>query len=219
MSHHKFFRLLLAVLVVFSVASAEASVMLITNEGGIDADGLIDWGVLGPDFTEIAQPFNLPVPGIPGLNVTVSQDGNSNFERRDQGTGWAGNFAPGEELLWTNGFNGPMSLDFDSPIQGFGSQIQRNQFGAFTANISAFNGMTLLGSFDLNGVSTSAGDDSAIFLGILSDSGDITRIVLDISSTDDFAINGPRIQRAPEPASLGLFGLGVLCLGIARRRR
>jgi hypothetical protein len=202
---------------------ASASTILVTDEFVIRADGLINWGVLGPpEITEVPSPFNLAVPGVPGLTMRVSEAAGF-FQRRDQAPPfdgvWFGNFGPGEKLLWTFLGNGPMTFQFSSPIGGFGSQIQQDQAGAFIATISAFDASgVLLGSFVEPGNSyRSNGDDTAIFLGILSTNTDISRIVMDVG-THDFAINGPRIQTAvPEPATFALIAGGLLGLAAGRR--
>jgi hypothetical protein len=115
---------------------------------------------------------------------------------------------------------GPIQFLFDGPISGFGAQIQSNTFVAFTATIEAFDsGNNSLGVFNLGGTSTAAGDDSAIFIGILSNLPDIWRVDIDVVGLD-FAINGPRIQAepgvVPEPFSLLLMGTGLAAF--ARRQ-
>jgi hypothetical protein len=48
------------------------------------------------------------------------------MEVRQQGNGWAGNFAPNDFVLWTGGANGPITISFASPVFGAGAQIQSN---------------------------------------------------------------------------------------------
>jgi hypothetical protein len=203
----------------------QASVMLVTNEAGITPNGTINWSTAGPNFGILGNAFAVPVAGIPGLQAGVSQASGS-MERRDQGNGWNGNFGPGESTLFTNN-GGPVTLSFNHPVQGFGSQIQAGLFGNFTAQIQAFDGSNnLLGTFTENGVSNSNGNDSAIFLGVLSSATDISKIVVGLTVAPSNAVNffalGPaRIQQSqvPEPASLAIWGMSALGLTVAARRR
>ena len=220
--------LVLAVGMTAGARSAAASTMGITTETGILNGGQLDWGALGPSFTGVSNSFTTPVPGIGGLNVTGSQPGGD-FVRIDQGpVDWNGNFGSGEHLLWSF-FGGPMTFTFNSAITGFGAQIQADDLGAFTARIEAFDaGNVSLGFFTRLGTATAAGNDSAIFLGILSSAADIRSINLSLTSSgggagdpSDFAINSPRIQYTPipEPASMVLLATGIVALYLRRFRR
>ena len=51
-----------------------------------------------------------------------------------------------------------MEFAFNQAISGFGSQVQANFYGAFTAVISAYDaGNVMLGSFTVNGVKGAPG--------------------------------------------------------------
>src|SRR5262249_56044605 len=133
---------------------------------------------------------------VGGLTASVSQ-ATTGARRNDQGIGWGGNFAPGDLLYWTagGGGSGPVTLDFGTQkLSAIGAQIQADYFGAFTAQLTAFdsNGVNL-GSFTENGNSTSSADNSAIFIGLMSTSGDISKVVFAVTAATnnpgDFALN------------------------------
>lgn len=210
-----------------TAASAAAAPILITSEGALTVDGIIDWGPLGPDGTVISDPFVIN-SSIPGLSATVSGSDSASFVRRNQGENWDGNFGPGETLL-RRSVPGPLSMSFNGALlEGIGAQIQRNEYGAFTATIEAFDALDQsLGVFNLAGNSSdSGGDDSAIFIGLLDPSGQIARVEFNVQGGSYFAINNPVIQLAtttvPEPATLVTWGAltGVaMAAGAWKRRR
>jgi len=135
----------------------------------------------------------------------------------DEGNGWAGNFLPGEALIYTWPST-PITLSFDQPLSGIGMQVEHGYYGAFTATIQAFDvGGALLGSASRQGVGTSAADGSAIFIGIGSDEGNIQRLAINsislVNGRDgEFAINYVSAAMVPEPSSMALFGLGVVAV-------
>ncbi len=202
--------------------AANAVPVVVTSRAGIAATDFIDWGVLGPSFTVVANPFSISSNGG-STSATLSMPTGS-FERRDQGNGWAGNFAPGDpgdHVLWTEVANGPTIIKFTNPVAGAGAQIQRDLFGPFTATLDVFDpSNTLIGAFTLPGNSNSNGDNSAIFLGVTDNSADIGSIVYD-TDTHDFGINqlSLNLSPVPEPSTLALITSGLPVLVFAMRKR
>lgn len=202
----------------------------ITNRTALGGTDFVDWGVLGSPFTTVSNPFSITSFG--GLNLEVSQPFGS-FERRNQSdpffgnfetTGWGGNFTPGDRLIWTQNNPGPLTIDFNSPVLGAGAQIQRNVFGNFLGTIEAFDsGGISLGGFSLQGLSNDNGDNSAIFIGLLSNTANIDKLVFSVDSgSQDFAINQLDIVTKPVPESSFVFGVLVfsaLGAGSVRKRK
>jgi hypothetical protein len=208
-------------------AQADAALILVTSRPALGApQENLNWNVLGPAFTNVSNPFTInSAPG--GIPVQVSQTAGL-FQRRDQNNGWSGNFAPGAPLLWDNN-NGPvvaLRVPGGGALSG-GAKIQADFFGAFTAKLEAFDTSGVsLGFVTENGNSTPNGDDSAIFLGVLSTGAAIGRFEFSLTSAvaqpNDFAINQFSFVLAPvpEPGTIAVIGLiGVCALGAARFRR
>ncbi len=210
---------------------AEATTIGLASPAFPDA-AHVDWSSYGANFGDVANSTQRALPGLPGVNMTISQQIGFDFLRLQEGTvldsnaTWTGNFANGDAVLYTTG-GGPIDFVFSTPIAGFGEQIQTTDFGAFTARIEAFNAAnTSLGFFTVTGNSTNGNDDTAAFLGLWSDHADISRIRLSLLAAPgslglgEFAVNNPDITASPipEPASMALFGSGLAAVVAALRR-
>lgn len=222
---------LAATLALVAISSAHA-LTFVTSRPALGGNDYVDWGVLGPKFTRVSNPVSLSSNG--GLGLVVSKPTPGPFERRDQEDydfwswdGWAGNFAPGDRLLWTRNQVGPIEIVFATPVLGAGAQIQPDINGPFTGRISAYDAANnLLGSFSLAGNSGGGMDNSAIFLGVLSSSAVIKKVVFDVDdTTQDFAINRLDLvtqggaSAIPEPGTLLLMSVGGLAIGLGKRFR
>lgn len=141
------------------------------------------------------------------------------------------NFASGDFVLFTGfqsggfpavGNPGPLSITFDKPVLGAGTQIAVDDTLEFTALISAFDkDNNLLGNFSTIGTSSLALDNSALFLGVSSDTPNISRLVFSTSEPNRaIGINTLSIASVPEPTfTFGLLAFGCLATGITLKHK
>ncbi len=170
----------------------------------IEATGKIDWTTAAANGVDVnGNPF--VIESSAGQRYHVRKATMGNFRRLTQGSGWAGNFAPGAALLSHGNSDGPVIIESASLTGGcsaIGMQIQPNLNapGPFVATLRAYdaNGL-LLGTFTANGTSGTTADNSAVFIGVKSTAENIHSVSVDTNTTDwggDFAINEVSIKAA-----------------------
>lgn len=207
---------------------------LINSRATLGGNDQIDWSSLGPvePFNFLPNSFSATSEGGLGLNVEIPPVSASGFtppfvfQTAPPPGGIPTNFANGDFVLFTGlkagtfpavGNPGPLTITFDKPVFGAGAQITVDDTSKFTAFISAFdNTNKLLGNFQATGTSSVALDNSALFLGIRSDTPDISKLVFSTSIANRaVGINTLSIKAVPEPGStLSLLALGVLGVGL-----
>jgi hypothetical protein len=211
--------------------------VLITSLAALGATDDATWGQLGGDRTVLGASFSAN-----SVNSTVISGEFAN------GAGsvvsvvcfvlpscsWLPSppgFSAGDSLIVTSngtgGSTGPLSLSFPA-AKGAGLELQVDVPGTFTAQLSAFNGATLIATF--TAASNAAGDP--LFIGALDTSADITKITVNLSAcgglgcnVNDFAVNTLYLNAStgttlPEPSSVLLLGGGLAAaLGWRGRQR
>ncbi|MFN6463835.1 MAG: hypothetical protein RMZ41_018760 [Nostoc sp. DedVER02] len=222
------------------------AVTLVTSRADFASNDGIDWSSLGKVFNPFAPNPSTFLPnsfsavsesGL-GLNVTVPQVNDPSitppfvFQTSFIPKGIPTNFADGDYLLFT-GFNprsgfpavgnpGPLTISFDRPVFGAGTQIAVDDIPEFNVFVSAFDsGNNLLGSFSVPGTSSVTLDNSALFLGINSETANISRLVFSTSESNRaFAINRVSIIAVPEPnysVAILVFGVSGVMLRVRKR--
>ena len=196
---------------------AAHAVSLITDPSLLHAGDQIDWGSLGITGSVLSTPFTMNT--LNGMHVTVSTGGTPpTFKRLDEGNGFVGDFPLGAKLLATNSL-GSTHLHFDTPVFGAGTYIEHLTQTSFTAYILAVSGTTTIAEYTLPVTNHYLEDGSAPFIGILSDSRNITDIYFD-SYRGMNTVTWRPLLAVPEPSTIVLLGMGALgLLGFAWQRR
>jgi hypothetical protein len=224
-----FYRLgALILLVLFTTPAVWADTLIAVNsQPAQGANDFVNWSQLGADATLLGATFGASSVGLVPVTATLA-GANSviSVVCTASPCSWTGSgFTAADSLLWTsdagNSGNGPVTLAFLTPITGAGAMIQANAPGQFTAQIQAFNGATLLGTFTV--LSDAAGD--AVYIGVQDQTAaNITKVVfsitacgpLDLSGCTDFAIDTVNLNAGPAVAFLSAHSLsfGAQPLGI-----
>jgi hypothetical protein len=179
----------------------------------------VNWGQLGTPNLILTSPQSFTSTG--GTTGSVSFNGNAflveqccTFTGGGVNGTFDGNFARGDIVVVTNvpqgagGTNTSLTINFNSPVQTVGTQIQDNHIGEhFTAEILAFSGSTFLGAFTENGFSGDVGDNSNIFLGVHDTTPDITSVTYLTFTGNPFTLQDVAInQMTIRPAAAAVPG-------------
>jgi hypothetical protein len=171
----------LVITTVLLATPAQASIKFVTTRANLGGNAWVDWSSVAPAYTSVPNPFSVNITSV--QKVTVSKAG-SPFSRTEQGTysdaPFAGNFAANDALIATGNYgDSTVMIKFTSPVMGAGVQIESYSDGPYKATIEAFDKYgNCLGSFGTSGLANYGygADNTAPFIGILSDSANITSI-------------------------------------------
>jgi hypothetical protein len=228
------------------LASPVEALTLVKERSLLLGNDRLDWSSLGKVFDPFAPipnfdaflPNSFSATSSQGLglkvNITPPVPGITPpfvFLNSIPPIGVPTNFANGDLALLTGlqpgifpapGNPGPITITFDRPVKAAGTQINVDDTFEFTAFISAFDSdNNLLGTFSAPGTSSLALDNSALFLGVSSDTANISRLVFNTSIPNRaIAINTISIATVPEPSSaFGLVLVGVVGTGFTLTRQ
>jgi hypothetical protein len=226
-------RLLRLIFISFlAILPLRASLIVATTPAALSSNDSANWSQFGANNTTLLQTFS--AVSLHSLAISGSFAGGTGFEERvcpsSPACGWTTSgtgMSAGDSVIVTNNGvqgTGPLTLSFPT-VHGVGAWIQTDFVGLFTAQIQAYQGGSLLGTF--TATSNSSGDP--VFLGVLSNSSatDITRVVFSITScpslcdSTSFAIDTllmTDIVAVPDVSTWLLVGSGLLGLALRLRR-
>lgn len=209
----------------------------VTDRTALRGNDQVDWSSLGETnpFNFLPNSFSAKSERGLGLSVDIPKLNLPGLTppfvfQTLPSPGIPTNFAKGDFLLFTGlipgsfpapGNSGPITITFDKPVKAAGTQIAVDDTPEFTGFISAFdNANNLLGTFSAPGTSSLALDNSALFLGVLSDTANISRLVFSTSVPNRaLAINTLSIAAVPESSfTFGLLAFGALG-GVTLKRK
>ncbi|MEA5622612.1 hypothetical protein [Nostoc sp. UHCC 0251] len=198
---------------VFNPSAPDFSVFLpnsfsVTSQGGLG----LDVNIAPTNNPQITPPFIFKTLPPPGIRTNFAQGDFILFGGINP-TGFQP-LPPGAPDPRTQGNGGPFSISFAQPVFGAGTQIAVDISSLEVETfINAFDSSNnLLGSFSVLSTSSLALDNSAVFLGVRSDTPNISRLVFSSSNPEyGLAINKVSIIATPEPN----FTLAILAFAVS----
>ena len=209
-------------LLAFAAAPVHASLIQVSSAAGLPSvNDSINWAALGGDLTALLPLVALTTTA--GKSATLS--GSAAFTLFS-GSTYNADFLPASIVVSAFDLNiGPLTtgirITLPSLVNGLGTQIQADKFGAFTGILQAFDVTSVsLGTVSVSSSVGGNGDGSAAFLGAYS-TGNAIASVLFTSNVSGVAINNVALDVVPEPATfyLAFSVLTALAVGLKRRLR
>lgn len=218
----KILLLVLPAFLLFTATHANASTISWNGAGSNDS---YDWSQLGPEFSPAADGFTATSANSA---TAVLTDGVGFFNCQQAPTGLCGgDYNDGDWLLITEDLAGAsqtvLDISFNAAVAAVGTHAASDAGGNFTMQLEVFAGATLVGTYSVSGTNNTSGAGilTLPFLGAQSDAVDISRAVFtltaqqgDLGMTIDRLLTSDTPFRngaeVPEPATLGLVGMGVL---------
>lgn len=180
-----------------STSVSSASITQASARGGSD---YFDWSQL-PGGSLGRSPTPLCVTSNAGLAATISNPTGAVF-KDIQGSPWAGNFAPNDNLLCSGQITmtGPITITFATPVSGVGAQMGADLISGtavpFVEQMVLFgtSGQTLA-TFVATGMMDTAADNSAVYIGATDGMADIKAVEFFISGAENALNNAYCLNR------------------------
>ena len=217
--------------------NVSASVIQLTSASQLSSNSttFTDTDPVGTVYSSNSVSFSRP-----SNQITFSRGAGGMFEEDAAGASYGSSgFANGTALVSAGGFQGagasdPVTISFAVPVIQFGVNVEEFNAGNYYVQYTAYDGATSLGTFQ----AAAANDPNTLsFEGLTASGTVITKVVFDdvtsvgalknavpgdnnlIFGNLSFVNTGGSLQagQTPEPAVLGLFGLGLVVLALLKK--
>ena len=205
-------------MLIFTASPSRASLIQVSSVAGLlTVNDSINWAALGADLTPLSPP--VAVTTTAGRAATLT--GSTAFTLFS-GSTYNADFLPGNLVVSAYDLNnGPLSTGIrillPFLVNGLGTQIQANTFGAFSGTLQAFDANSVsLGTVSVSSSVLGNGDGSAVFLGAYS-TGSAIGSVLFTSNIAGVAINNVALGAIPEPSTIYLALSAIVAFSVRRK--